>query len=189
MADEIKQVFGFEASQALAVLSQLDNGFAKLSQTVTQSAASFSNFNNGAARIVDGLSSIVSQANAAAQALGKLQGIKSPTVAAVSAPTTPAAAAQVNALLAQTTSQATTAAAALGKMGSQGTSALNQMTRSANGFALSLETTTRVIGTQVIVRALNSIRSAVDDSFQGFIGPCKRSCVSQRKRDSLIALS
>ncbi|MBX9788580.1 MAG: hypothetical protein K2Y37_06665 [Pirellulales bacterium] len=115
----------------------------------------------------------MSQANAAAQALGKLHGVKSPAVAATvntqSLSSGQAAAASISNQLSQTTAQVATAAGAFNNLGNQATNALTRSSRSASNFALSLETITRVIGTQVIVRALNSIRSAVEDSFQGFI--------------------
>ncbi|HEX3657050.1 MAG TPA: phage tail tape measure protein [Pirellulales bacterium] len=53
-------------------------------------------------------------------------------------------------------------------MGQQSSNALNAATRSGNGFAVSLETVTRVVTTQAIVRALSGIRSAVEDSYQSF---------------------
>ncbi|HEX4131380.1 MAG TPA: phage tail tape measure protein [Pirellulales bacterium] len=47
--------------------------------------------------------------------------------------------------------------------------AMGQATRSTNGFGVSLETLTRVVATQAIVRGLSAIRDAAEGSFQGFI--------------------
>lgn len=171
MSEEIRQIFGFDASQALAVLGQLDSAFAKFSQTVNQSAASFNSFNQGAGKTVSALHQMRSQADSAAAALGRLSATKAPSITAptISTQGGQAAAASINSLLGQTSAHAATAAGAFNNLGNQATNALTRSSRSASNFALSLETITRVIGTQVIVRALNSIRSAVEDSFQGFI--------------------
>ena len=171
MSEEIRQVFGFDAAQALSTLSQLDSAFAKFSQTVNQSAASFANFNQGAGKTVSALHQMRSHADEAAAALGRLSATKAPSITAptVSTQGGQAAAASINNLLGQTSAHAATAAGAFNNLGNQATNALTRSSRSASNFALSLETITRVIGTQVIVRALNSIRSAVEDSFQGFI--------------------
>lgn len=48
-------------------------------------------------------------------------------------------------------------------------SSFKTATRSTDGFGVSLETVTRVITTQAIVRGLSAIRNATEDSFQGFI--------------------
>jgi TP901 family phage tail tape measure protein len=183
MADEIKQVMGFDAAQALDALNQLDSGFAKMQANLNSSVATFNVFNQGAGKTVSALVQIATRANQAADALNRLNTIKPP-------PSTPggglpalpggngsatqlltgnSAAAALNSLLGQTTNQASAAAAAVANVGNQGAASLNAAGRAAGGFALSLETITRVIGTQIIVRTLNAIRSAVEDSFQGFI--------------------
>lgn len=183
MSDEIKQTFGFDASQALDSLNQLDAGFAKLEQNLQGSLRTFTAFNAGAGKTVSALIQIEQKANAAANALGRLNSIKNPpSVSGGGLPGVPgagggqqqllsgaAAAAAMNQLLGQTASSAANAGAAVNQLGNQASTALNGARRAGSGFALSLETITRVIGTQLIVRALNSIRSAVEGSFQGFI--------------------
>jgi TP901 family phage tail tape measure protein len=179
MADEIKQVMGFDAAQALETLGQLDSGFLKFQNNLNSSINTFDRFNKGAGKTVSALIQIATRANAAADAMERLNKVQPP-------PSTPggglpglpgnagnlltgqAAADAMNALLGQTTSQANNAATAVNNFGRQATATFNRGSRAASGFALSLETITRVIGTQLIVRGLNAIRNAVEDSFQGF---------------------
>jgi len=182
MADEIKQVLGFDAAQALDALNLLDQGFAKLQSNLQSSVSTFSTFNAGAGKTVSALIQITSRANEAADALNRLNTIKAPpSIPGGGLPALPggnasqglltgtAAAQAMNQLLGQTTTAANAAGNAVANAGTQATNALNNAGRSASGFALNLETISRVIGTQVIVRALNSIRTAVEDSFEGFI--------------------
>lgn len=179
MADEINQTFGLDASDALQALNLLDSGFAKMQQNLQGSVSTFTAFNSGAGKTVSALIQIANRANAAADALGRLNAIKPPPsvaggglpggVAPSSLLTGAAAAEKMSALLGETTAKAGAAGDAVANAGNKGADALNKSGRAASGFALSLETITRVIGTQLIVRALNSVRTAVEDSFQGFI--------------------
>lgn len=196
MSDEIKQVFGFDASQALESLNLLDAGFAKLEQNLQKAPAAFTAFNQGAGKTVSALIQIEQRANAAANALGRLNAIPGPAAAPGAGSgllTGSAAAAAMDALvggaggsglpvkaglgdaaalrreLGLITSGASSAGNAVKEAGDKGANALNSARRAGSGFALSLETITRVIGTQIIVRALNSVRTAVEGSFQGFI--------------------
>lgn len=183
MADDIKQTFSLDASQALEALNLLDSGFVKLQKNLESSLNTFTAFNSGAGKTVSALIQIKTRATEAADALARLNTIKPPaSIPGGGLPSLPgagsaesgllsgsAAASAMNALLGQTATQAKAAGAATKDLGDKAEDGLNRGGRAAGGFALSLETITRVIGTQLIVRGLNAIRNAVEQSFQGFI--------------------
>lgn len=183
MAEEIKQTLGFDVSQSLEALNQLDAGFAKFQTNLQGSITNFSSFNASAGKTVAALIQITTRANEAADALNRLNSIKAP-------PTTPggglpplpgtasggltgqAAAAAMAQLLGQTATAANAAAPALNNAGQAANAAgssFQNASQKTSGFAISLETLGRVVGTQVIVRALSAIRTSVEGSFQGFI--------------------
>ena len=55
MADEIRQQLGFDASNTFAVLAQLNDAFAKFSQSLTDAAARMDAFNQAGAKVDDGV--------------------------------------------------------------------------------------------------------------------------------------
>jgi TP901 family phage tail tape measure protein len=183
MAEDIKQTLGFDVSQSLEALAQLDAGFAKMQTNLQGSVRNFDSFNASAGKTVAALIQITSRANEAADALNKLNSIKPPpTTPGGGLPPLPAspaggltgsAAAQAMAqLLGQVTTAANTAAPALnnaGQAANNAGSAFANASGRSSGFAISLETLSRVVGTQVIVRALSTLREAIEGSFQGFI--------------------
>ena len=183
MSDKIEQELGFDVSQSLEALQQLDAGFAKMNTNLQGSVRNFESFNASAGKTVAALIQITSRANEAADALNKLNSIKPP-------PTTPggglpplpaqpaggltgsAAAAAMAQLLGQTATAANAAAPALnnaGQAANNAGSAFANASGRTSGFAISLETLSRVVGTQIIVRALSTLRQAIEGSFQGFI--------------------
>jgi TP901 family phage tail tape measure protein len=183
MADTIETSLGFDVSQSLQALQELDQGFSKFQSNIQSSIRNLDSFNQSGGKTVAALIQIKSAANDAADALNRLNSIKPP-------PTTPggglpplptgptggltgASAAQAMAqLLGQTTAAANAATPALNNTANAAAAtgnALNDASGKTSGFAISLETLSRVVGTQVIVRALSAFRTAVEDSFQGFI--------------------
>lgn len=174
MADDVKQVFTLDASQAINALKQLDVSYAALQDRMQQSVASFTFFNQGAGRTVAALIQIEQRATAAANALSRLNNIKPPpSVAGGGLPGVggsnllqgQATAQALNQLLGQTTAQANQVAVAINNVGQ---SAGGSSSR-ANGFALSLETVSRILATQVIVRSLGAITRAIQESFSNFV--------------------
>lgn len=180
MADDIKQVFTLDASQSLDALKQLDSGFAQLQKQLNSNLGSFSAFNSGSGKTVSALIQIKNRADEAFNSLSRLNRIPNPpSVSGGGLPAGPggstdllsgqAAAAAMNQLLGQTASQAANAANAVNGVGNSANNAFNSGRRAANGFALSIETITRVLGTQFLIRSLNGIRDAIEASFGDFL--------------------
>jgi len=172
MADEIRQDMGFDAAQALETLNQLNTGFDKFFQTLNAAPRTFDAFNSRAAKTVSALIQIKKNADAATASLGRTAGANLPGgVGGGVGPsgnaklTGAAAAAEFDKLFASANSAGNAATAA----GKKSEDAFNRARRSSNGFALSLETVVRVLGTQLIVRSLNSLLRGVEQSFGKFI--------------------
>ncbi len=171
MADEIRQEMGFDASQALATIDKLNAGFQSLFQTLNAAPRSFDAFNQGAAKTVSALSKIQSQAKLTAAALASASSPKAGATnvgGAGSAQATQQAQA-LTTNLNQSATAANKAGAAVSQAGTQSANSLTKATRAGSGFAVSLETITRVIATQAIVRSISGVQRAIEDSFQSFI--------------------
>ena len=173
MSDDISQKMMLDASNVLQQLEAVDNAFKTLSGNLGAIGSAFSSFNSGSAGVEKTLQGIASAASQASSALSKLSSVKAPSVSGGGGVAIPPAAASgaaaLNAQLASVTTQFRSAQGAAQAMGNGSAGAMQNATRSSAGFAVSLETITRVISTQLIVRSLNAIRNAVEDSFQGFI--------------------
>lgn len=168
MPDNIENKFGLDASAALQALTALDTGFTTLATRLETSKDSFQLFNSNAGRTVAALIQIRDRANEAADALGRLNKIRP-----VQTPNTPsvgggggngelltgaAAKSKFDQLLGQTT-----------PVIEANESATRKATKTNGGYAVSFETLSRVFATQLIVRALNQIRNAIEDSVGSFI--------------------
>lgn len=172
MADEIRQDLGFDAAQALETINNLNAGFDKLFQTLNTSPRAFDSFNQRGDQTIQTLKNIAAQVKTTSDALSSIGTVPVPGVGAVS-PTNANAQAAAASQLTQSVVAATAATNSLGQAakqtGSATTNALQSSTRAAGGFALSLETITRVLGTQVIVRTLGAIQRGIEQSFDDFI--------------------
>lgn len=171
MSDEITQTMGLDASQALQALTALDTGLSNLQNRFNSFSNTFSTFNANAGKTVSALVQITTRANDAYAALSKLASVPPPAAGGPAAPSNAGSVSTqaLNSALNQTNAAATNAANAVNNLGNGATNSLGQATRAGNGFAVSLETITRVIATQLIVRSLNAVRQAVEESFQSFI--------------------
>lgn len=171
MSEAIENKFGLDASAALQALTQLDSGFAKLSANLASSASSFTEFNSNAGRTVAALIQIRDRANEAADALGRLNKVpRPPSVSGGGLPgvggsdasagllTGSAAAAQFNQLLGGTTPAV-----------QQTAQAMNAGATATANYGANFDRLVRVLQTQLVVRALNQLRDAVEDSVGGFI--------------------
>ncbi len=188
MADEIRQDLGFNAAQALETISKLNAGFESMFQTLQAGPRTFDAFNAKAGKTNSALIQIKNNAIQAAKALGQVGNGQPATPAAGNAGG--GGGASVNAQAASILKANRTAAekyadsiAQLNKLVAAGALTQNQANaaaqrysatmekagRSTSGFALSLETVVRVLGTQAIVRGLNAMVSAVESSFGSFI--------------------
>lgn len=169
MADaDLTQELGFDASAAIASLNALDGIMAKFEQRWTAAAQTLNTFNSAGRTTTSLLGRMVSQANAAAAAMNKLNA-GGPRVSGGGASADllrgQDAAAAMSALLGQTSSNAAAAANSIGKVGGAANSSLGVAAAATNRFTVSFETLVRVISTQLIVRALSALRNAVEESF------------------------
>lgn len=180
MSDEIKQVFGLDVSAAIKGLEQLDSAFAKTFSSLSNNN-NFQTFNSNAANTIGVLRQMRDAARDAAIELAKVGKLNAgggggggggggAGGGARRAPqpkllTGEAAGDALGALLGDPEAQARNAARAAQQTGS----AFQQASTGVNNFAISFETLTRVLATQLIVRALSQIRAAVEDSVSGFI--------------------
>ena len=171
MSEQIIQTLGFDAAAAISALSALDSAFIKLGSVIGELPATFSAFNSSAATTVGTLDLIATRANAAADALNRLNSIRPRSGTAAGAPGGAGAAAGAaavtgaNAALGGTASNAAAAANAVNSLGTTFTQAATR----GGGFAISLETLTRVLGTQVLVAAIGSFKRAIEGSFDSFL--------------------
>lgn len=180
---DIRQSLGFDVSDALAALKNLDNAFSGFTTNLKSVAAGLSGFNDSAQKTIAELNAIAAAAKGASDAMSKVGGARTggsksgPTAGGPQGSTSDLlkgqqAAQAMNALLGQTTQAAGAATSAVGAVGNAANNAGNGLgagARGAGGFAISLETLTRVITTQAIVRGLSAITSAVQSSIGDFI--------------------
>jgi TP901 family phage tail tape measure protein len=193
MADDIKQTLGFDASQALDVLKQLDQLFQGFETRLTSVAGKLSNFNGLGSGTVTALNQIRDAANEAAAAVGKLNSanFSGPKGGAGSAGLSGQAAADAfdsllgggtakvqagqqavqNLIQSMTNLQSTQGRTAQGfnQVGQAATSSLGAAQSSTASFVVSWETLVRVVTTQAIVRALSGFRDAVESALQGAV--------------------
>lgn len=175
MSENIENKFGLDASQALQALTALDQGFATLSRNLANSGQSFQVFNSNAGRTVAALIQIRDRANEAANALGRLNKVpRPPSVSGGGLPAVPGGAGGASSGQALLTGQA--AASAFNQLLGQTAPAVNANAqamrngaKATSSYAVSFETLARVFATQLLVRALNQIRTAVEDSIGSFI--------------------
>lgn len=182
MADEIKQVIGLDVGQALQALQQLDKGYANFETRITSVVQKLDAQNKMAGKTVAALKKIRSEAEAAAKALDRLNKTQTAgTRAGTSRParqsspkllTGAAAGNALNQLLggpsAQNIQQQQAAANSLiSSLRNVGTTAQTQLAaanQATQKWTISWETLTRVVATQLIVRALSQIRNAINQA-------------------------
>jgi TP901 family phage tail tape measure protein len=140
MAD-ISQSLGFDASQAISTLQQLDSQLRAFQKSITSTGRSLATFNKNAVGLVATLG------NLGPQSVGR-------TAQAFST----------------VTSNANSSATALRNFGNAANANLNKASAGAERLTVSFGTLVRVVNTQLIVRAMSSIRNAFEDSVQSAIG-------------------
>lgn len=169
MADEILQSMGFDASDALRTLDLLDKNFATFQNRLNSVAQSMRGFNANAGKTTAALIQIRNNATSTVDALSRLSAQPITLGGRVDGQDLlrgADAAAKMNELLGQTTNQAGQAANAINNVGSQSTKSLNSARRSVNSFAISWETLTRIVTTQILVRSFSQLSNQVRASFQ-----------------------
>lgn len=180
MPNEIKQVLGIDASQALDALKALDSGYLTFTNRINLVTVSLENHNKVAAQTVAVHKEIVSSAKAAATALGSLNKLSNQTQSSSTATSTARATSpSTRAPKALTGDDAENAmnkllglapkvSSALDNVGSSAASNLGKASKATQEWTVSWETLVRVVTTQLIVRAMSQIRDAltgaVDDA-------------------------
>lgn len=180
MADDIKQVLGIDATQALETLKQLDSGYLSFQNRINSVATSLDHHNKMAGKTVAAMKEIVSSAGAAAKALDRVNKAQSGGGGGSSGRRSSSqklltgqdAADAFNQLLGKPTQQAvqTQLAAERQLMDSvrrisQGTkSNLGEAEKATKAWTVSWETLARVVATQLIVRVLSQIRDLLRES-------------------------
>lgn len=180
MADEIRNVLGFDASQALEALNLLDAGFQRYTQNLQANAEASRAFNRDTGKNVSALVQVATRANQAAEAIARLNAVRNASAGAAGQSFNPTVGTSfsdqllnaqqgLNTALSQTATNANAAGSAVTNAAKNAGKATDDARKRLNNYAVSWETLVRVVTTQVIVRALNSIRTAVEDSFSGFV--------------------
>jgi TP901 family phage tail tape measure protein len=185
MADDIKQVLGIDATQALETLKQLDTAYQTFENRVGAVAKGLENFNTRAANTVTVLKEIKSAADAAAKSLSKVGGAQAkqaadPVVRSAGASKSPAkknltgvdAENAFNQLLGQPLTQSAKQAeqaassfqASLQKVRAAAQTGLGSAGKDVEKFTVSWETLSRVVATQFIVRAMSQLRDVMREA-------------------------
>lgn len=149
--DTITQSFGFDASQALASLSQLDSALARLESHFQQAATLMRDFNNAGNQASSLLSRLSTNATKAASSLDSLN----------AAPAT----ASLNSLGAASQSASAKVAAASKSMQASNTATAASIGR----LTTSTQLLSRIAFTQFAIRGINTIRREFEDAAQGAI--------------------
>jgi len=139
MADEIKQTFTIDASQALDALRQLDQGYTSLSGKLDATAKAISSFNRRAGNSGKAFDKAIKSADAYNQTLQTL----------------------ATGGLTNVANQSQQLSGALKQFGRSSQQSMNAAAKSTQNFVISWETLSRVVMTQFIVRAMSQFRDAV----------------------------
>ena len=143
MAGEIVQELGFDVTAALTALETLNTGFTTFEQHLQSVGSALTTWNAQASPTIQILRDIASNALAAATAMGKLSGVNAPVTGAPGGPATPLP--PITPKIDSTPIKETEAQAAK--------------------LVVTWGTLSRVVQTQIIVRALSMLRDAMREAF------------------------
>jgi TP901 family phage tail tape measure protein len=168
MPDKIEQTLGFNVSQALAALDQLDAKFAGFGQQLSSVATRISAFNVSSSGTVAALSKIAAQAESTAASLSKLgsKSISVDSMLGIGKVTE-----QVKNFQDAARLGTSTYGNALSVMDSQGKTVnktLDDMNKRTQSVTLSWQTFARVMQTQALIRGFNMLRNAVQEAYASF---------------------
>ena len=156
MAEVIKQELGFDAAQALVTLAQLESGLQAVRTRFSSLTKSMGSFNARGDKTDAVLKRLATSSGNAATSMAKLEKLKP-----ISADTT--------SKLSNASTQADKVARSAKKAGDEFEKTGKKGKKAADAFLVSWQTMARVVGTQLIVRALNAIRGALDDAVTGAV--------------------
>lgn len=171
MAD-ITQTLGFDASQALQALQALDSSLTSFEQKLNASAAALNNFNTSGKGIAAQFDKIATSATSAVTAINNFNAAAA-AAASAAAPQTPANISALLATLAQAqqaigglSAAAGQAQTAIQKLAQSSVQNMTQATKAGDRLAVSFNTIVRVVTTQLIVRAMSTIRTSLEDALK-----------------------
>lgn len=161
MPDEIRQELGFDATQTLAALSQLEKAFERFGNALRGAGNQINTLNQAGAKLDEGLKQSSNMAREVARIFEQTRTPQEQYAAQMS---------KLNAMLgAGAINQETYGRAAL-----QAADALERAGKSAHAFTISWETLSRVVMTQLIVRTMSMIRDGIRESLEAFLEFSKR---------------
>lgn len=161
MPDEIRQELGFDATQTLAALSQLEAAFERFGNALRGAGNQINTLNQAGAKLDEGLKQSSNMAREVARIFEQTRTPQEQYAAQMN---------KLNAMLgAGAINQETYGRAAL-----QAADALEHAGKSAHAFTISWETLSRVVMTQAIVRAMSMIRDGIKESYEAFLEFSKR---------------
>ena len=161
MPDEIRQELGFDATQTLAVLSQLEAAFERFGNALRGAGNQINSLNQAGAKLDEGLKQSSNMAPEVARIFEQTRTPQEQYAAQMN---------KLNAMLgAGAINQETYGRAAL-----QAADALEHAGKSAHAFTISWETLSRVVMTQAIVRTMSMIRDGIKESYEAFLDFSKR---------------
>jgi len=173
---EITQTLGFEVTEALAALQRLDQQLLGLEQRLQSAATAAGNFNGNAKPILDAFKGIgrlagraAVQVQSYAQAAGK--------AAQVATPQAPGNMAALVAMLGQAQTSlkglvgaANQAQAAMTKLGRESARNLKEATKHGDKLTVTFGTLSRVVATQLVVRAMSALRNGLEEALSSAMG-------------------
>ena len=175
--NEIRQEMVLDAEATLQALIQVDSSFSQLGTRLNEVAAVFETFNTRADATVSVLKQMAAEAQKTYAALKGLDKEFNPRVRAT--PTAGAAAGSGNRVLGFAAAATPAKPQDLGAIqaawqdtvasGNAAREVVEQADRTTRNWLLSWQTLSRVIQTQLIVRSLNLIRDAFEESYQANI--------------------
>ncbi len=173
---EITQTLGFDVQEALTALQRLDQQLVGLEQRLQSAATAAGNFNSASKPILDAFKGIGRLAGkAAVQVSGYAQAAS--RAAQVAAPQAPGNMATLAAILTQAqaglkglVAAANQAQTAMNKLGRSAASNLNQAAKAGDKLMVTFGTLSRVVATQLVVRAMSSLRNGMEESLSAAIG-------------------
>ena len=172
---EITQTLGFDASDALEALKQLDTLLATFAERVGGAAEALRSFNDPGRTAATVFANIGTEAAKAAEALMSY-GAAAELVAAAPAMQGPAGLAatitainQMQGALVGLRATVGNVTEAFSKLGQQGPPAVDEVEKSTSHLVVTWGTMVRVVTTQLIVRAMSMIRNALEESITAAI--------------------
>ncbi|BBO34564.1 phage tail tape measure protein [Lacipirellula parvula] len=162
--EEIKQVLGFDAGQAIAELTKLDNALVQLQQRLQRASSNFGQFNASAGKTVAAFIQLTKHGSSAAGAIAAVAAAQGNMNPGANMQAAASAAAQLATSMNQAGITGQSASVKIGnamvRIGKQSQQTANVVQNSSVRMTTSLALLSRVVYTQAIVRALSTVRNS-----------------------------